>query len=141
MAAVRFVRAGLTQLYLNSNTTSRVALAPVPAGTDDPNGYSTLNVNGDSDPIDIGKFLQAAITLYSDTTCSASLQVFVGPTPTGPWVGLGSASVNPSLAAPIQVNPFSGGNNAFVKVVAASYVSGNPRALLTAISPDGRNVP
>lgn len=141
MAAIRFNRAGTSFLAANNQTTSRWALAPVPAGADDPNGYSNLNANGDSDPINIGKFLNAAITLYSDTTCSAGLQVFVGPTSTGPWVGLGSVSVNPALATPIQVNPFSGGNNAWVKVVTSSYVSGNPRAVLTAISPEGRNVP
>ncbi len=142
MGAIRFVRAGTTPLYLNPRDCSRYALAPVPAGTDDPSGYSNLNANGDSDPIPVGQYSEMIVTLYSDTTCSAGLQVFTGPTPTGPWVAVGSVSVNPSLATPVavQVTP-AGTHVGFLKVTTSSYVSGNPRATLDGITKVGRGTP
>src|SRR5271169_4765367 len=111
--ARRFVRSGLTAAFILSTSGGNgtlVAQAPVPAGNDDANGYSNLNTTANSDPLPVGGAEDATVTLYSDTTCSAGMQVLTGPTPTGPWLGIGSASVNPALATPVVVNVHSGGH-------------------------------
>jgi hypothetical protein len=130
--ATRFLRVGTTVQKQNGGYSTPNVLAPVPAGLDDPQGFSNLNANADSDPIPVGGYDAAEVTLFSDTTCSAGLQVFGGDTQTGPWVAIGSVSANPSLAAPIAVNPFATAKYRFLKVTTSSFVSGNPRANLAA---------
>src|SRR5271169_2612339 len=133
--AYRFCRLGTTPSYSGPDVTAAdgaliKAQAPVPAGKDDAADYSNLNVAADSDPVYVGGLKSGAVWLFSDTTCSASLLVKIGPTKTGPFAAIGSASTNPSLASPILVNLFANGPAEYAIVTTGSYVSGNPRAML-----------
>ena len=125
--ATRFFRAGTTP---TTSGAIPVALAPAPAGLDDPTGLTTWTTNGDSDPIFVGDCKKASVFLSCDGTQDADLLVSVAPTSGGPWLAIGSASVDPSLAAPIMVDVFSSGRCEYVKITVSNYVSDNPRAFL-----------
>lgn len=133
--AYRFLRLGTTPNYQYPNASAPdgaliTAQAPVPAGNDDASDYSNLNVEAASDPVFIGDLEAGSVFLFSDTTCSADMLVSVGPTKTGPFSAIGSASTNPALASPVVVDVFKNGRAEYAVVTISSYVSGNPRALL-----------
>lgn len=134
--AFRFVRLGTTQNFAgpNDNTGGLLLKAgtPVPAGQDDPSDYSNLDVAADSDPVFVGDSTSASVWFFSDTTSTSSMRAYIAPTPTGPWLAVGSAATNAALATPAVVDIFAGGRAAYVKVTTASCTGGNPRALLVA---------
>ena len=137
--AYRFYRTGLTP-NLDGPNVSNTALftraqSAVPNGTtDDPDDYSNLSTNGDTDPVYVGELDRAHVWLYSDSTSSGKLRVKTGPTPDGPWNALGTATTdNPALASPVVFDVFEDGRCEYVKITTTAAVSGNLRALLVGL--------